>query len=46
MDPVDRAWHWWTHLIEVPLWDPWLAAAVPILAFMFIVRGVGRLLQP
>lgn len=46
MDPVERAWHWWTHLIGIPLWNPWLATLVLIVAVFLIVRGVSKMLRP
>jgi hypothetical protein len=46
MDPMERAWHWWTHLIGIPFWDPWLALMVLIVAVFLIVRGVARMLRP
>lgn len=46
MDPVQRAWNWWTDLVDVPLWDPWLAALALFGGFVVIAYFVAKMLRP
>lgn len=46
MDPVQRTWHWWINLIDVPLWDPWLATICVGIAVYLIVVILHKMLRP
>jgi hypothetical protein len=46
MNPVERAWDWWADLINVSLWDPWLAGAALVGFGLLVFYGLNRLLRP
>ena len=46
MNPVDRTWRWWTNLLDIPFWDPWIATlCVAILVYLVVVI-IHKLLRP
>lgn len=46
MDPVQRAWNWWTDLIDIPFWDPWLASLALFGGFVLVAYFVAKMLRP
>ena len=46
MDPVQRAWNWWTDVVEFPFWDPWLAGLALFVAFVLVVYFISKMLRP
>lgn len=46
MNPVDRSWTWWKHLLDIPFWDPWLAGLTIVIFVFCVFYLIGRLLRP
>lgn len=46
MNPVESTWRWWINLIDIPLWDPWLATIVLIGLGLLVFYFLHELLRP
>lgn len=46
MNPIERTWAWWAHLVDMPYWDPWLAALAIAAMGLAVFYVLHRLLRP
>ena len=46
MNPFEQAWRWWTTLVDVPLWDPWLATLAVFALAVLVFALLHGLLRP